>query len=816
MMSKLLICLAFIAATVFGYEGACGSTQWTIPSGSSYVAYVYPNNGVEGVFDCDICTNSHWSGSNLNDVVFQTGVTGIGDFVFQKCRWTGNITIPATLVDIGENAFGGSNTMRYITVDSNNPAFTSENNVLYNKDKTRLIYHPALSENPVEIPSTVTSIGSFAFANSSYVNITIPSSVTSIGQGAFADCNKLKNIFIEGNNFKFEDNFLTSKDGKILYAYPLLDSVSGALKIPDSVETIMGYTFYNNNKITSVDLNNVESVGPYAFFNNYKIDGEVKIPDSVTYLGPWAFAKCTRVTSVKIGDGLALIENYTFFGDTYLASAELGSSIVSVAPLAFESCPAMTYEQYDNGLYLGPNSNKHLILYKAKDSTITSCKVHDDTKTIAAGSFRGISTLESLTISDSVKVIEDFAFLNTGLSSLTLGSGLVNISQFAFHGLKLTGKTLTIPKSVRYIGYSAFYCSSCQVTTLEIGENVEYIGNFAFAYFTKVTELEIPDSVKYVGNGAFHSYAELETLKIGKKVETLGYPVCQGDVSLKTIKVDSDNTHFKAVDNVLYTKDGKTLIVCPAKKTSVNIEKTVTALARYSFYNSDQIKKLTLPKSVADIGDQAFYWASELEAFNVEDGNSAFKSKSGLLLTSNGTVLLMVPQAKKKVKVPDSVTTISERAFERSQATSVYVGDNVDTIGQWTFNLMDNLKEASIGSGVTTWGTNVFSSCKVLTKLCYFGKKDPMIKVFNGITSLTSVTVPTDYANNNFCNKATVKAETCTVDAEELSESESDSDESYDSDISDSSKPSVAHMAIPSYVLIAIAACIASAMLFLF
>jgi len=817
-MRVFLFCLAFFAAVVLSdYEGACGNTKWYISSSNTQLATVWPNEGAtDPTFDCDICRESRW-GSSLRNVVFQSGVVGIGADVFQRCQFSVvNITIPDTLVNIGEKAFGGCAILEYITVDSNNPAFTAENNVLYNKDKTKLIYHPAQQQSAnqkVEIANTVTSIADFAFANCSYVNISIPSSVTSIGQGVFADCKKLQNLFIDGDNFKFEDNFLTGKDGKVLYAYPVLSSVT-SLKIPDSVETVLGYTFYNNGKITSLNLNKAEFIGPYAFFNNNAINGELEIPDSVTYVGPYAFAKCQQITSVKIGDGLTFIENYTFLANNRLASVELGKEIESVAPLAFESCPVLVYEEYENGLYLGTKSNKHLILYKAKNSDITSCKVHDDTKRIAASSFKGLSKLTTLTISDSVKVIEDFAFENCGLTTLTLGSGIENISQYAFNRLKLTEKTLTIPDSVRWIGTNAFYADSqCQVTSLKIGKNVKHIGDYGFAYFKKVTDLEIPDSVEEIGIYAFYSYDVLKSVKIGKGVKSIGFGVFVGNVALETIKVDSDNSYFKSVDNVLYDKDGKTLIVCPAKKTSVNIEKTVTTLDSYSFFNCQYLKKLALPKSVTSIGKNAFSWALELEAFTVEEGNPAFKAKNGYLMTKNGTVLVEVPKGKKLIKVPDSVTMIPGYAFERSQATSVYVGDNVDSIGSWAFNYMSALKEVSLGSGITSWSTNVFSSVNSLTKLCYFGKTNPGVKVFNGVNSLKSVTVPNDYTGTSFCNKNIVKADTCTVDAEEES---SESDESYDSEISGSSEPGAAQIVIPSNMVIAIAACIASAMLFLF
>jgi hypothetical protein len=77
-------------------------------------------------------------------------------------------------------------------VDSQNPAYTSVEGVLFNKNRTVLIAYPVGKQGSYTVPSNVTSIGNYAFYRcSGLTSITIPSSVTSIGDEAFNGCRSM-------------------------------------------------------------------------------------------------------------------------------------------------------------------------------------------------------------------------------------------------------------------------------------------------------------------------------------------------------------------------------------------------------------------------------------------------------------------------------------------------------------------------------------------------------------------------------------------------------------------------------------------------
>ena len=150
----------------------------------------------EGVTSIGEC--AFYGCSSLTTITIGNSVTSIGNEAFYNCSSLTSIFIPKTVTSIGGAVFGGCSKLTEINVDSDNVAYSSENGILFNKDKTIIVRYPAGKiENTYTIPNSVTNIGNSAFEFCGHlISITIPNSVTNIGDGAFHTCSGLTSVTI--------------------------------------------------------------------------------------------------------------------------------------------------------------------------------------------------------------------------------------------------------------------------------------------------------------------------------------------------------------------------------------------------------------------------------------------------------------------------------------------------------------------------------------------------------------------------------------------------------------------------------------------
>ena len=131
--------------------------------------------------------------SGLTSIGIPSRVTSIGVYAFSECYSLTSIEIPSSVTSIGCDAFSKCSGLTNINVALDNTAYSSENGILYDKNKTELISVPLGMKGEVKVPSSVTSIGDYAFyLCRGLTSIEIPSSVTCIGKRTFYGCENLE------------------------------------------------------------------------------------------------------------------------------------------------------------------------------------------------------------------------------------------------------------------------------------------------------------------------------------------------------------------------------------------------------------------------------------------------------------------------------------------------------------------------------------------------------------------------------------------------------------------------------------------------
>ena len=348
-----------------------------------------------------ICDMAFKSCSSLAEVVIPNSVTSIGDRAFSGCRSLTEVVIPNSVVCINGNPFFDWNGK----LECLSPNFVYEDNILFNKDKSRIISFRNQKLTSYVIPASVTRIEEFAFSRcESLTEVVIPNSVTNIGKGAFHKCESLTDVVI-----------------------------------PNSVTSIGDRTFFGCSSLTEVVIpNSVTSIGKGTFANCSSLT-EVVIPNSVTSIGGFAFMKCKSLVEVVIPNSVVCINSNSFIG--WNGKLECLS-------------PSFVYE--DNILF---NKDKSRII-SFRNQKLTSYVIPASVTRIGEFAFSRCESLTEVVISDSVTSIGDHAFSRChSLTEVVIPDSVTSIGDGAFSFCESL-RNVVIPDSVTSIGDWAFsYCS---------------------------------------------------------------------------------------------------------------------------------------------------------------------------------------------------------------------------------------------------------------------------------------------------------------------------------------------------------------------
>lgn len=190
--------------------------------------------------------------------------------------------------------------------------------------------------------------------------------------------------------------------------------------------------------------------------------------------------------------------------------------------IAFGNEPSVVSGDYiidDWKIYISEEGNISIMEYKGSSENVEIPDNFDGFPVVSIGekAFQNKDSLVSVTISDSVTLIDRYAFGSCSkLKSVVIGKSVETISEYAFEDCMCLQK-IVIPDSVKKIESSAFYeCKN--LTSVDFGNFLEEIGDFAFRSCSSLTSVVIPDSVTYIDDYAFSNCENLTDFTIGKSV----------------------------------------------------------------------------------------------------------------------------------------------------------------------------------------------------------------------------------------------------------------------------------------------------------
>ena len=197
-------------------------------------------------------------------------------------------------------------------------------------------FHNFLELKKINIPNSVTRIGQDAFYYCiNLTSITIPNSVTSIGSSAFASCSSLTSIAIPESVTSIES-----------YAFSWCSSLT-SITIPESVTDIKEASFSSCSSLTSIKLpNNLISIGSNAFHDCSSL-ASITIPESVTSIGNCVFDDCSSLTSITIPESVTSIGVEAFGYCGSLTNITIPKSVTSIGNYAFDNCSSLTNITYN-------------------------------------------------------------------------------------------------------------------------------------------------------------------------------------------------------------------------------------------------------------------------------------------------------------------------------------------------------------------------------------------------------------------------------------------------------------------------------------
>ena len=615
----------------------------------------------------------------VTEVGFQSGYTSFGvtsvklpetiiklnNDCFKGAKLT-EINIPKSVTQILETAWSAVEEVPKCTVESGHTVFESDDKgALYTKGKKELRCVPSKvmegnSTGTYTVDGEVERICVNAFHGiTNLTKIVLPKNLKDVQE-------KYPSIVVSTNlvefempaggttNYRVEDGVLFNDVTKTLVCYPRAKTTA-AYQVPADIKRIAVFAIMLNLHMTSLDLNNVETMEVSALYKPQKLE---------TITIPKTLLKGTGTTGLKEGafEECSKLKEYKVHPDNPDFTDEAGVLFSKNKDILYFYPPAKDGEKYN---------------------------IPATVKELAQKAFQGANKLKSMDIPNTVETIGVEAFRNMKelvTVNFQTPSKVKELKADVFRACDKL-KEVVLPASITEIAAAFYECGELEKITIPEGSKLKTIKASAFATNKKLKNFNIEGScdLETIESNAFANAEKLESFNFPKSVKNIELNAFSGCKNMTTVKFH-DDADIEKIGAGAFADCGL---------TSISIPKKVKTIEREAFRSCKVLNKIDVTEFTTKIDPEAFKYCDNLTDINVSKRNTVYSSVDGYLLSKDKKELLIFPPGKANSNftlLPPSIEKIGRYAFYDCQAlTNVTIPNKVTTIGERAFGLCKNL-----------------------------------------------------------------------------------------------------------------------------